>query len=466
MNIDVLTWTRLLKRGMPNNCYDSTTSPQSPLNQQQTTVIPNPHTNLMINNQQSYKPNSAINQINNKTTPISVSQTTKNNNETSFGIENEQNIQNFQKQTPLIPIIPSKAQYSDTFKHKEVFQSKVIESSLSPPPPPRPSRQQNITTHMTNLSLINSSDIYQLPPPPTPPPPPPTILPPFIPSVSAHTASSNMQPSIGSNFTSFEQSDKKINNEMVPKNKNQISETIEKFDQILKSNQSNIVKNPYPNPSYKMTATLNDLTNNEHFTNQDFNNISEITAKKVNNESITISKDISHQYISGSLRNSENLNTDVSINKNGNNNNVRAASVLINSHLAMQQDDSIIQDLNQRLNASISIEKQSKSNIKVASCLTYQGQINLESFRLISVLGRGHFGKVILSQYKPSGEYFAIKALKKGDILYREEVESLMSEKRIFEVINRGQHPFLINLFACFQTPEHVCFCMQYAHGE
>ncbi len=43
MNLDVLTWTRLLKRGMPNNCYDSATSPQSPLNQQllnQHQVIP------------------------------------------------------------------------------------------------------------------------------------------------------------------------------------------------------------------------------------------------------------------------------------------------------------------------------------------------------------------------------------------------------------------------------------------
>ena len=93
------------------------------------------------------------------------------------------------------------------------------------------------------------------------------------------------------------------------------------------------------------------------------------------------------------------------------------------------------------------------------------GNVNLTSFRLISVLGRGHFGKVILSQYKSTGEYYAIKALKKGDILHREEVESLMSEKRIFEIINRGQHPFLINLFACFQTPEHVCFVMEYANG-
>ena len=60
--------------------------------------------------------------------------------------------------------------------------------------------------------------------------------------------------------------------------------------------------------------------------------------------------------------------------------------------------------------------------------------------------------QVLLTQYKKSGEYYAIKALKKGDIIARDEVESLMSEKRIFEVINTMRHPFLVNLFACFQT--------------
>lgn len=53
------------------------------------------------------------------------------------------------------------------------------------------------------------------------------------------------------------------------------------------------------------------------------------------------------------------------------------------------------------------------------------------------------------------GEYFAIKALKKGDIIVRDEVESLLSEKRIFEVANTMRHPFLVNLFACFQTEVH-----------
>ncbi|XP_070494492.1 serine/threonine-protein kinase N isoform X4 [Chironomus tepperi] len=91
--------------------------------------------------------------------------------------------------------------------------------------------------------------------------------------------------------------------------------------------------------------------------------------------------------------------------------------------------------------------------------------MSLDSFRLLSVLGRGHFGKVILSQYKNTGEYFAIKALKKGDIIARDEIESLLSEKRIFEVANTMRHPFLVNLFACFQTEQHVCFVMEYAAG-
>jgi protein kinase N len=44
-------------------------------------------------------------------------------------------------------------------------------------------------------------------------------------------------------------------------------------------------------------------------------------------------------------------------------------------------------------------------------------------------------------------------------------VESLLAEKRIFEVANSMRHPFLVNLFACFQTKSHVCFVMEYAAG-
>ncbi|XP_028407651.1 serine/threonine-protein kinase N2-like isoform X4 [Dendronephthya gigantea] len=91
--------------------------------------------------------------------------------------------------------------------------------------------------------------------------------------------------------------------------------------------------------------------------------------------------------------------------------------------------------------------------------------MNMKNFRTISVLGRGHFGKVILAEYKNTRELFAIKALKKSDIISRDEVESLQSEKRIFLAANKTRHPFLVNLFACFQTKGHVCFVMEYASG-
>ncbi|KAG5840759.1 hypothetical protein ANANG_G00192070 [Anguilla anguilla] len=91
--------------------------------------------------------------------------------------------------------------------------------------------------------------------------------------------------------------------------------------------------------------------------------------------------------------------------------------------------------------------------------------VQMEDFHCISVLGRGHFGKVLLAEYKKSGKLYAIKALKKGDIVTRDEVDSLMCEKRIFEAINAARHPFLVNLHGCFQTAEHVCFVMEYSPG-
>uniref|UniRef100_A0A8C2Z9J2 protein kinase C n=1 Tax=Cyclopterus lumpus TaxID=8103 RepID=A0A8C2Z9J2_CYCLU len=91
--------------------------------------------------------------------------------------------------------------------------------------------------------------------------------------------------------------------------------------------------------------------------------------------------------------------------------------------------------------------------------------LQMEDFTCISVLGRGHFGKVLLAENKKSGKLYAIKALKKGDIVTRDEVDSLMCEKRIFEVINTSQHPFLVNLYGCFQTADHVCFVMAYSPG-
>ncbi|KRY58332.1 Serine/threonine-protein kinase N2, partial [Trichinella britovi] len=129
-------------------------------------------------------------------------------------------------------------------------------------------------------------------------------------------------------------------------------------------------------------------------------------------------------------------------------------------------DDRLVQDVKKLEKETLNL-KLSARNLNASSGYrqSTNATMTIDDFKLISVLGRGHFGKVILSKYRPNNNYFALKILKKADILSRDEVESLMAEKRIFEIVNRSKHPFLINLYACFQTREHVCFVMEYAMG-
>lgn len=45
--------------------------------------------------------------------------------------------------------------------------------------------------------------------------------------------------------------------------------------------------------------------------------------------------------------------------------------------------------------------------------------VQIDNFKILKVIGRGSFGKVYLVQKKDSGEYFAMKTLKKDVILRR-----------------------------------------------
>ncbi|XP_033923805.1 serine/threonine-protein kinase N3 [Melopsittacus undulatus] len=111
------------------------------------------------------------------------------------------------------------------------------------------------------------------------------------------------------------------------------------------------------------------------------------------------------------------------------------------------------------------VEEKSCSSAITVPASPRKRTVQLEDFHCIAMLGRGHFGKVLLAQYKATGKLYAIKALKKKDIIRRDEIDSLNCEKRIFEVVNSSGHPFLVNMFACFQTPHHACFVMEYTPG-
>ncbi|QSZ28546.1 hypothetical protein DSL72_003044 [Monilinia vaccinii-corymbosi] len=92
-------------------------------------------------------------------------------------------------------------------------------------------------------------------------------------------------------------------------------------------------------------------------------------------------------------------------------------------------------------------------------------RIGLDHFNFLAVLGKGNFGKVMLAETKQTKKLYAIKVLKKEFIIENDEVESTRSEKRVFLIANKENHPFLLNLHACFQTETRVYFVMEYISG-
>jgi serine/threonine protein kinase len=67
----------------------------------------------------------------------------------------------------------------------------------------------------------------------------------------------------------------------------------------------------------------------------------------------------------------------------------------------------------------------------------------LEDFKLVTVLGRGTFGKVYLAELKINNLYFAIKSIRKDVLLEFDQVNNTKLEK---DILFSCDHPFLVGM--------------------
>ncbi len=85
--------------------------------------------------------------------------------------------------------------------------------------------------------------------------------------------------------------------------------------------------------------------------------------------------------------------------------------------------------------------------------------VSIEDFALLKELGKGEFGRVILVKKRDTGELFALKSIKKSEIIAKGQWEHTRTERMVLEKI---RHPFLVRLEFCFESQEKVYFVMQY----
>ena len=88
--------------------------------------------------------------------------------------------------------------------------------------------------------------------------------------------------------------------------------------------------------------------------------------------------------------------------------------------------------------------------------------VNLESFNILKVIGKGSFGKVFLVRHKAQRTLHALKVLKKDFIIRKNQVEHTKTER---SVLGYARHPYIVGLTMAFQTADKLFFVLDYCAG-
>ncbi|XP_043269541.1 atypical protein kinase C isoform X2 [Venturia canescens] len=90
-------------------------------------------------------------------------------------------------------------------------------------------------------------------------------------------------------------------------------------------------------------------------------------------------------------------------------------------------------------------------------------QYSLSDFELIRVIGRGSYAKVLMVELKRTKRIYAMKVIKKALVTDDEDIDWVQTEKHVFETASN--HPFLVGLHSCFQTPSRLFFVIEFVRG-
>lgn len=97
------------------------------------------------------------------------------------------------------------------------------------------------------------------------------------------------------------------------------------------------------------------------------------------------------------------------------------------------------------------------------SAVTRPAPPSIKDFDVIKPISKGAFGSVYLTKKKSTGDYYAIKVLKKADMIVKNQVTNVRAERAI--LMAQGESPFVAKLFFTFQSRDYLYLVMEYLNG-
>eukprot|EP00128_Syssomonas_multiformis_P016313 Colp12_sorted_trinity150504_noHs@3801 len=91
-----------------------------------------------------------------------------------------------------------------------------------------------------------------------------------------------------------------------------------------------------------------------------------------------------------------------------------------------------------------------------------KGPVGPENFTFLKLLGKGDVGRVYLVTENTTATPLAMKVLNKAEMLRRNKVKRVLTEREILATVN---HPFIVSLFYSFQTTDKLFFVMEFCAG-
>ncbi|XP_028756617.1 probable serine/threonine protein kinase IREH1 isoform X1 [Neltuma alba] len=86
----------------------------------------------------------------------------------------------------------------------------------------------------------------------------------------------------------------------------------------------------------------------------------------------------------------------------------------------------------------------------------------IDDFEIMKPISRGAFGRVFLAKKRTTGDLFAIKVLRKADMIRKNAVESILAERDILITV---RNPFVVRFFYSFTCSENLYLVMEYLNG-